>query len=313
MPVSGLTKVGIAKEASWGTTTAPDVLIPVNPPSFTDNFETILDQAMRGIAAMDFASYQGVQTVEASLEGFAYPKEIGYFIKGILGAESVSGAGPYDHEFTLATTPPSFSVQDENGVQPYRYTGMMVGELGFTFNAAEGALEFSASLTGKTKESVGSSIPADATSAPFRGWMMCSQIAGGNVEVMEGELTLSRELGLVYAGSTCSGGSQYAIREYAGPLEVTGGITLDFTADSQVDRYENKTQNKLELNFQYGTGASQKTLKFEMNNCDYGDSPIELDRSGVHVTLAYTLRALYNSTDSGPAKVTLSNAKSDAY
>lgn len=319
MAVSSLTKVGIGKETNWGETVVPAVLLPVAPPSFTEPYEQILDQNLRGIAAKDFAAYQGVGHVEASLTGPFYPLECGYYLLGVMGAEVKSGdAAPYTHAFSLGTTPASFSIEDAHfvtgGPEAYRYLGMMVSELGFTFNAAEGVVECSASLTGKSRSDIVTSvIPADAALAPMRGWMMHSTIGGAAACVIEGELTLAREIALVYCGSVGSGGSQAPVKAYAGPLEVTGRMTLDFTADTLVDRYTAKTQEAVVLDFVYGADAALKQLTFTATKVDFGEGPVEIDRSGVYVRLAYSMRMLYNATDVGPIAVSLKNAKDLAY
>ncbi len=315
MPIAALTKVGLAKEPSWGTTTAPTVLLPVAPPTFSLPFEQILDQGLRGIAAMDFGAYQGVGRAEASLAGPAYPELVGFFFKGILGAESKTGeTAPYTHTFSLASTLPSFSIQDENGIQPYRYIGMLLGELGLSYSSAEGALNYTASLTGKTKEDVTASIPADASLMPFLGWTVYATINDvGAVCVIEGEWTLSREIALVYCGSVAEGGTQYPVRAYAGPLEVTGRATLDFLANSDVSRYLSKYQGPFVLDFEYGSGAGLKKLTLTATEMDFGEGPVEIDRSGVHLTLAYSMRAIYNTTDAGQIKVVLKNARDTVY
>lgn len=313
MPISVLTKVGLAKEPSWGASTVPTILLPTTPPAFTLPFEQILDQELRGIAAKDFAAYQGVGRAEGSLGGPAYPEEVGFFFKGILGAESIDGSAPWTHTFKLASTVPSFSIQDENGVQPYRYTGMLLAEFGLSYSAAEGALNYTTSYTGKTKENVVAAIPADATLSPFLGWMVYATINGVAACVLEGEWTFAREIALVYCGSVAEGGTQYPVRAYAGPLEVTGRATLDFLMDSDVDRYIDKWQGPFVIDFKQGSAAALKQLTITSTKMDFGEGPVEIDRSGVHLTLAYSMRALYNVTDAGQVEVVLKNARSSVY
>jgi len=318
MPLSVLSKIGVAKEASWGTTTAPTHLIPTEPPTFTVSIENIVDNAIRGVPAADYASYAGVMSTEGSIEGPFYPEETGFWLKGIFGAESVTDPSdddiaPFEHEFIQAATPPSFSIQDENGVQPYRYTGMLVNEFGLTFNAAEETLNYSASFIGKLKEDVTSGIPADATATPFMGWQMYATMNDVGACVMEGEITLAREVVLVYCGNTGQGGSQYPVRAYAGPLEVTGSLTLDFTDNDQLDRYLDKTQDELKLDFRYGSDEDLKFFTITFSKNDYGDSPAEIDRGDIHTTISYSIRALYNTTDSGPASAVLGNARDTVY
>lgn len=309
MGVSHLTKVGIAREASWGSSTDPAVLLPVEPPSFTVPHEQILDQGIRGSSSMDYGAYQGAVHVEASLESMAFPEEIGYLLFGILGSCSTSGtAAPYVHTFSLNSNPPSFSIQDENGVQTYRYTGCMINSLTLSFNIAEGAVHWSADFMGKEKGSASGSIPAEATTPPFLGWQATAAIGATSPygKVTEAELTIAREVVLGYV----DGNAQTPGTAYSGPMEVTGSCTLLFDSNDDYDRYLDKTQEKLAFTFSQGSGASKKELVLTMTKADFGDGAAEIDRSGSNLTLAYTVRALYNPTDGGPIKVKLTNSKS---
>ena len=307
MALSALTKVGIAKEATWGAGGTPVLILPVEPPSFNIPSEQILDQALRGIAAMDFAAYQGALSAEASLSGPFYPNECGFFLNGIMGTATVTGGTPSVHTFALAAVAPSFIVQDEHGIDVHRFVGMHVAELTLTFNNAEGLLTYSASLTGAEKTDVGAcglSAQIASTTSPFRGWMGSARIGGDDWgELLEGEITLSREVELHYTG----GNTQVPQSASLGPLEVTGRVTTRYTAVADYDRYLDKTQESFQIDWAYGADAALRSLRFLATVMDFGDGPVETDRSGNSITLAYTMRALYNSTDAGPCVFTLKN------
>lgn len=308
MTVSYLTKVGLARESSWGSSTAPAVLLPVDPPTFTPSYEQILDQSLRGLPVLDYAAYQGVGRTEGSLEGNFYPEELGYLLFSALGSCVTSGtAAPYTHIFTVGAHPPSLSIQDENGIQPYRYTGCMVSELTLTFNSSEGLLRWSATVVGKTKEDVAAGIPAETTTAPFRSWQVSAAVGASDPlgKLLEGEITFSREIDLHFV----DGSLQTPGTAFAGPLEVTGRATIFFDSTADLDRYLNKTQELFKLTWNYGSGASEKKIVVQCTKMDFGDSPAEIDRSGSSLTLGYTMRALYNTTDAGNVKVTMKNAK----
>jgi len=310
MVISAKTKVGIVKEASWGAGGSPAKLLPVSPPTFTEPYEQVLDNALRGIPAADFAAYQGMGRIEGSLEGGAYPEELGYFLFAIMGAKATSGtAAPYTHVFTLAATPPSLSIQVEDDVQDVRYNGIYVSELGLTYNAAEGMLTYSASLVGKDRvETSGTPIPQDTTKPPFMGWQTKVYMGGAVVgELTEGEITLSREVALFWGADGLSVPSQ----AHVGPLSVTGRATVKFDDIAFYNRYKNKTQDEFKIEWTYGTGSDLKKLTFRASKMDYGEGAAEIDRTGVYISLAYSLRALYNETDGGPCWFELQNAQSD--
>lgn len=312
MGLSNLTKLGFGKETTWGDGAAPTCLIPVNPPSITVNYEQILDNSLRGIAAADFESYQGVGHIEGSLEGPFYPNEIGHMLLGIMGTGTYATGTVSTHTFSLSPTTPSYAIQDENGIQTYRYSGVKFGSFGLRFNSAEGMLTYTSSFMGKerTQPATGA-IPADATSAPFLGWQSTCTVGSvtGFGKVTEGEINLTREVVLHYADS----GSQAPAMMYVGPLEVTARATLYFDSQSDYDRYLEKTKEKFEMTWTYGTGTDERELTFTASKMDFGDGAAEIDRSGSSLTLAYTMRALYNTTDGGPCKWTLKNNRTGAY
>lgn len=307
------TKIGIAIEPSWGQTTAPVYLLPVDPPTIGEQHEQILDQSIRGLAALDYAAYAGVKRVEGTFSGPVFPEEVGWFFACAMGTPTWDSAGsaPYTHTFALFKAPPSLSIQDENEVETARYTGCMVSELTLTFNAAEGLLRYSVTILGKQRTEPGSGdVPAEATTAPFRGWHMACEINGVSFgKLIEGEITFRRPIELGYY----DGDTQVAAAADAGPLEVTGRATIRFDTQGDYDRYLDKDQESLQITWDHGTGTSEKELVFLATSMDFGDGPAEIDRSGAGLTMAYTFRALYNSTDVGPCKITLKNARGSVY
>jgi len=310
MALSYMSKLGFTKEASYGAGGSPTVMLPVAPFSFTVPFEQLLDDNLRGIVAKDYAAYQGTGRVEGSLEGPFYPEEVGFWLLGILAAVSTSGtADPYTHTFSFASSPPSFSFTDDNPVQNYEYRGAMLSEFGLTFNAAEGLLTWTLSFIGKDRTKVTYGPPTETTNAPFRGWMTKASLGGTVVDdVIEGEITISREVTPQFTATA----SQFPDKAYAGVIEVTGRLTLRFEADSDIDRYFNKAQEAVELSWEYGTAGQpgHKKLVFSADKMDFGEGPVEIDRTGTFMTLAYSMRALYNTAQAGSCRFTLINSKS---
>jgi len=289
---SALTLVKVGEEADYGDGTLTTI-IPVNPPSATAPYEQILDQGLRGIAARDFAAYQGAGRVEATLEGPCYPEAMNFWAKGILGA-----AG-----FVLGSTPPSFAVAINDGGTAYVYKGLMVSELTIRYNAAEGLVTYSTNLIGQKMATTGAFATSHDVSDPPRGWMAYATMGVSPACVIEGEWTLSREIALLYcASSNVAAEAQYPKNAYAGPLEVTARATLDFTAAALVTRYLNKTQEAFQVAFTYDAHG----LTITAPKMDFGEGPVEIDRSGTYVTLAYSMRALYDlDTMTGPVTITV--------
>lgn len=311
MAISALTRLGLTKEATYGDGGAPTLMIPSEPPDISEVYEQILDQGLRGYPAVDYAAIQGASHIEADINGVIYPDIVGWLLYGIMGDASFDDSGtPNVHTFKAGNDPPSYALQDENQVQTYRYTGMRLSEFSFSFDAAEGLTEYSASFMGQSMEKItGDAIPTDEPDAPMKGCDIVVTIGGDTPRVMSGEVTLAREHAMVFSGN----GDCSPTASYSGPLEVTGSLTLDFHTDDDYDRYRDKDQEEVIINIQRGVegDTDYRSMKLQMSNTDFGDDPVELDRSGVHVTMDYSIRALFNLTDDGPCLFELENEEDD--
>jgi hypothetical protein len=318
MTIRARTAVGIGRETAWGTAPSTLYTVPVNPPSFTDTYEQILDQGLRGIAAKDFSSSQGAGVSEASLEGVGYPEEIGWFLYGIAGTISTSGtAAPYTHTFSLDASPPSFTIEDQPHVTPpggsdenkaYQYKGSYCNSLTLRFSAAEGALSWTAGFRGLPSGGTVSptSLIAETANAPFLGYYGQVSLGGDSfARLVDCEWTFSREVVMQHTAQN----TQNPVFGYSGELEVTIRATMEFHADEDLARYRNNTQPAFSVTFTRGSGASQKTLIINCPSISFLEGAPEIDRSAVNVRLTMTARALYDSGISGPVEFTLTNAQ----
>jgi hypothetical protein len=248
-----------------------------------------------------------VKSVTGSISGPVYPEEFGLLLLGIFGSEAVTGTGPYQHTFTLNSgNPPSITIQVDDPVQPRRYLGCQISSLGLTYNAAEGLVTYSADLVGKDMETATAGTFSEPGQPPWPGWKASLTLGGqAFAKVMTAELTFAREVQQVYALAN----TQLASFRDVGPMEVTGRLTAYFDSDADYNRFLNKTQDAFVLTI----GSGNAILEVTCTRMDYGDSPAEIDRFGTNLALNFTLRALYNSTDGGPAKVVLTNSTATAY
>lgn len=293
---SVLTIVKIGLESAFGDGNV-SIVAPITAVSLRPANTTVLDNAKRGVAAADFGAYQGPGRGEGSMEGMAYPEVFGMLAYAILGAGSASSA-------TLGPTPPTMGIQGSyGGVTGLVGKGMCVTELTFRFNEAEGAATFSSSFLGKQVVSAGTLSVAHDVSDPMMGWHGYSTFGC----ITEGEFTFSREWGLLYCANTAAGeDKKYPDNAYAGPLSVTGRLTVDLTASSQIDRFLDKTQDALTVTFtdpESGGGS----IGFAFNKIDYADAPLDIDISGIFTQVVYTIRGLYDlDALLGPVTITTS-------
>ncbi len=299
MANSDLMKVGLNVEASWGAGGSPVTIFPIEDWSLTGPYEQILDNAARGVSAKDFQAYQGVGRAEASLEGNVFPDLFGYILRLVFGGVSSGSVAPYVHTFTMAD-PPSAAVTEYNVVRQHQGVGMYAGELKLTFNPSEGALGYTLSLTGKQLGTVNYVFPTELhINKPFfLGWQGSVSMGGTWFRVVEGDLTIAREIELHYNLQN----SQYPGTAYASAPEVTGTFTVDYTEAADYDRYRLHQQGSVDL---YWVIDANHSLKIELGSVDFGESPVELDRSGAAISFGYGWRGLYQTALGGAARAIL--------
>mgnify|MGYP001558679934 FL=1 len=315
MSIVALNRIAFNKESSWGNPGATWQLIPVNPPTFTTTFENILDQGLRGVAVKDFGAFQGAGASEASLEGIFHPEHVGYMISAIMGSPTSSGtATPYIHTFDFNSNAivPSLAFEDypaigSPGVAPlgsaYQYTGLLCNNLTIKFNAGEGAVSWTASFMGKqgTVAPKVTVTTAGTAAPPFLGWegsVLVDTIT--YQKLSDYEITFAREVAVEHAARA----SQQPAFGYVGPLEVTLKATVDFSHEEDFARYRNNSQGTVKVMFTKGA----KYMFIDCPKTSFLEAPVELDRGGVSVKAAWSMRALYDvDVANTPCRITLAN------
>jgi len=305
MPLSALSKLGIAKETTWGSGSTTFINIPIEPFSYSPiNFDLIRDQSLRGEFGTDFGVYQGVFHVEMDLDGHVYPNEIGYLVLSMFGSDSVTGtSAPYTHTFTLAQTAPSLALLDYNGVQTYQMRGMRAGKLSFTFNAAEDFLKWSATLNGKDYTTSTATVPTATASNAFVGWQASVSVGGSAfAKVITFEANLTRDLSIVYTANNTQ--APYTI--YQGPLDATGNMVIVFDSASDLNRYLSNSTASMSVTFSNGSYSFTLTSA----NVTFAADAAEIARDEVDLRLTLNWRGLSNATDGGPCRIILVNSTS---
>jgi hypothetical protein len=135
----------------------------------------------------------------------------------------------------------------------------------------------------------------------FLGWQGSVNLAGSWFPIISSEMTISREQTLHYQLQN----TQYPGTAYAGAPEVTGSFTIDYTAGSQHDRYLDHEQGSIDIQYDLTNEGVGHYLKFYLGSVDFGEGPVEIDKSAASMTLGYSWRALYVPSQSGPMKCDL--------
>lgn len=314
MARSRANRIGVAREATWGSMPAPQVMIPVEPPTFSEIYEPLLDNLVRGVNVMDMGTYQGVGRLELSLNSFFFPEETPFFLLAMLGAVVTTGTGPFVHTFSLANQPPSLCLQDEGLVYPggatsRRYGGFLPSSFGLSFSSEEGFLTWTCEGQGSIGTAPGAgTVPVDASGEPFRGWQGTVQFGGvGNTRLLSADITLERELQLRYAAD----GLQRPSALHSGAISATCSMVFDATDFVEMDRVLAHAFTTMTLTFTYGAGATLRKLELSIPRLNWGEGPVELDRSGVAVTLSVSGRAIFDRGTGGLVTAVVTNGRTN--
>jgi len=314
MPILSLTHVQIGKESTWGTAVAATKIIPVTAdPVFANEYQSVRDSARRGIAAMDYQLLQGAGLANISLEGPFLPDIAGNLLAGIMGTVSTGTAtsGVYPHTITLASSVPSFTVEDANPVAYREYPGAKVSELRLSFAARDGLLAHQTSMVATPGVSGGTETSGltPETNKPWIGIDTTVSIGGSaQNRVTSFELTLARGQEAVHTT-----GSRSPSRIDEQRLEASFSISLDAGTSSVDDlaKYMGTSgafnESALVLTWTYGATTTLRSLVFTATQASFGDGPATRDLGNGHYLITLQGRCLYNTTDGGPCKFVLSN------
>ncbi len=88
--LSKLAILGIAREVTNNTYVAPTDYIPFSKCDYEDVFAAIKDNSYRGNDSGLQGLYQGVSEADWTIDLMAYPNITGYFLRGIIGPDTVS-------------------------------------------------------------------------------------------------------------------------------------------------------------------------------------------------------------------------------
>lgn len=307
--------LGIAKETTPGTPVTATTFIPVTSMTPEDVKNYVPDQAMRGSAVDSYGQYptQGWSTY--SFDGPVYMDTIGVILKGLLGAEDLSGAGPYVHKFGVLNTgtyqPPSWTISDYNGYNTRQFPGFMFSQTQFSF--AAGTL-LTHSTQGQGLASVTTTKPTQTFSAKpaIQGYKGVISIAGSPTTLVEsGTLTIARTVNPITAVNNTASPANI----WAGSVTVTGQLTLIYNDDTYLTPMLTGTSQALDISYTAGADIlvlhcnSGLSTKAPITRGSNGWNEITVDITGVaNTTDANTAGGGYS-----PIAATLTNTQTLAY
>tara|TARA_Y100000310_G_scaffold317924_1_gene371375 strand:+ start:429 stop:1379 length:951 start_codon:yes stop_codon:yes gene_type:complete len=302
--------ISLKKESTWGTDPTVNVMMPVNEFSSSPTYEVIRDSGMRGVGARDFDSIQGAGRGEFTMGGLVYCDEIGHLLLAMMGSVSVSGSTVFTHTFVQGDTPGSLTVEedvsDAAANLALQFTGARAGELGFSFDAGTGVLEFTSSWMSKIPTKVTGASPAvsGTLTEPWGGWRGTVASSGLTSIIVSADFTLSRELQPVYTAQN----SQEPFAIMQGPLSFEGRLVLAAEDLTEFDTWKAHTEQSFVIAFTTGSGDARNSFQITATVLNLANGPFEIDRSAAGVVFGLPVLGLWNSTDAGPVQIELINS-----
>ena len=310
-----LIQLGIARESTWGTpvspTTADQFFTPTNP-KFMDIVDPIPDMGFRNLASRDYALNQGFRYARYTFETQAMPQNIGTLFMALLGGvDAISGAGPYVHPLVQLNTglPPSYTIwhYDATIATSRQLTGAYLESLKIDYTST-GAMKTTASFVGKYFTTGTKPTATYDALQPFIPYLNVAKVNASST-VGARLINMSLEFKRPWEGIWGAGGTQDLSAANLGPIEAVGTIVHAPVDNTEIDLYHNNTQAQFQVLF---TQSANAILQINMNSTAFENGSVN-DHSGQFLKTSLKLRGLYNSTDGGTLKVTVTNNKSIAY
>ena len=319
---SALTYGGLAAETTQGTPVAPTATILLNKePGAKDNQVYLEDKALHNSMAEVYAGVLGPLSGDFTLDGDFRADTQGYLLNNIMGANTVTGTGPFTYVFSLNNAAPaqqhSFTFTDWSGVTASTgaraYPGAMLSELTYTLDPTKLATFSAKALSWGSAAAATTPTVTIGTLAPVAGWITAVGIGGpatgGTLmaNIANASVSLARKLKIV---PVLGGKQPYIIRQ--GPLGVSGKLTFVAADESPLTNYLTAVQPQLQLLLSTGTGTSTQKLQVDMQQCYYKVAQIQRGSEEVEFTVDYV--GVANTTNVGasggfsPVQVTLMNS-----
>jgi hypothetical protein len=298
--LSALQHLGLGFETTFGTKVIPTFWVPVNSCKPTDDIKKINDEGRRANLSKTFQIYDGIKSGKVDIGIDAYPDAIGYFLKALLGQDTVSGTNPnYTHKFTLVNAmAPSTTLSFFNGVAEHAYAGAYITDLGFKFDT-EGVMTLDAKYTGMIGTVVTTTTPVYSTVSPFLGYQSSLTLNSvGDTNLVGGEITLKREVKLLYGANS----TQQPSKASTGRVSCTGKLTFDIENEATEYGLFGSADVPIVLTLAQNANTS---IAFQFTTPDITKATIDSSQEFVRVDLEF--EAYYNSTDAGPCTITLKN------
>jgi len=227
--------LGMVIETTEGTlpTTGTVYWMPVTSPQITPQQIFLRDEALRGSPTTVYDQIQGVRHDELEFKTYLYADTFPALLRSILGGtDTKTGAGPYTHSIKVLNSPstgsqpPTYSFMDFDGANYFTTTGSQADSLSITAGAeaaAEATVKYLAnpytSYTAAPTVFATQSLSAEHMIPAWDTAVIINSVTYTNVTSLE--MNINRKTQPIFTL-----GTQAPYNLFAGPIEVTGKITM---------------------------------------------------------------------------------------
>jgi hypothetical protein len=309
---SHLAQLGFGRETIPGTAVPATMWAPWKSLAPKDELKIIKDEGNRGAPVATMGAQAGPRGAALDWGGDVLADVIGWPLASLLPDVTATGAAaPYSTAFSVLCTgdtqPPALTATIFDPLGTWQYPGLQVSELQIKWNA-DGFLEYSAKAMGWGY--VTGATPTTSYSAvrPQANWGVVNKIAGTQMFVQEGEITIKRKVEAIRGAN----GTQNPYRIWSGDVAVDGKMTLVMEDTTQRTAFQNVTPQSLDVSFTQGAGATQTGLALHCSQAVYTEGTPTYGKD--YIEMPVTWEAIANTSDIGasggysPIKVTLTNA-----
>lgn len=316
---SALSLLAIAKESTPGTYVAPTTANHSLIPQADVNVKAVMpraqDKGIRGsMAATVWGSAATTRHYELSVKGDVFAGSFGHLLMAAFGTDTVSGAGPYVHTFSVSASSfpgiPTYSVYHYDGVEHWGYVGCRAKSVQVNYDK-DGYLKFEVVFLAKDRASQSAPTVAVESGSGF-GPIACHTMGltlGGTAD--KGWEKFSWELDRGTEVKQTFNGAATPEVDYIVPSPPTGTFQGAAFYDSITNwnRFYNASNDSVVC----AVGSTNPMLTLTATTPDW--KMADVDPGGVGDIQKVNMSGVmqYSSTDAGICKVALTNSRSTAY
>lgn len=319
---SALQVLGIKKETTAGTyaapTTADHGMLSLAEITWKAVEPRAKDEGLRGtMRGRSFGSYQTTSHVEVSLKGPVFAGSFGHILMAAFGTDTVAGAGPYTHTFSVAdTTYPGvatyslYNYDGANGSNAWGFVGCKLKSLSVEYDKAN-LLQFSADFVGHSRASQSAATLTVESGTGFgvlNGYTTAMTVAGSSDtswEKFQWELDRGTEAVHSFNGARTPDVSAISVAPPAGTF--SGSAFYD--NQTNLNRFLNASGSTIVCDI----GSTNPKLTITMTQPDWSSAEVKPGNVGDFQRLDIKGDMQYHATDLGVCKVVLTNSRSTTY